>query len=67
MNTELVCVMASLGFSEGDKYFKGADCFESLKDLIRFLRREDETCNIRRQMGDARLLQKVCSTLYLMK
>lgn len=58
MNTELVCVMASLGFSEGDKYFKGADCFESLKDLIRFLRREDETCNIRRQMGDARLLQK---------
>jgi len=58
MNTELVCIMASLGYYDGEDYFKGVDCLASLKDLARFLRREDESCNIRRQMGNAQLLQK---------
>ena len=57
MNTELVCVMASLGYSDGDEYYKGVDCLESLKDLTRFLRREDETCSIRKQMGYAQVVQ----------
>ncbi len=26
MNTELVCVMASLGYADGEDYFKGVDC-----------------------------------------
>lgn len=34
-------------------------CFsETVKELIRFLRREDDTCDIRRQLGDAQILQK---------
>eukprot|EP00794_Sanderia_malayensis_P003457 gene3457-3953_t len=58
MNTELVCVMASLGYADGEDYFKGVDCLESLKDMIRFLRHEDlQICNIRRQMGHAKVLQ----------
>ena len=28
-----------------------------MKDLIRFLKREDETCDIRRQLGHAQILQ----------
>ena len=33
-------------------------CFlETVKDLIRFLKREDETCDIRRQLGHAQILQ----------
>lgn len=59
INTELICVMATLGYNDGDEYFKGTDCLSSLKDLARFLRREDETCNIRRQMGNSQLVQKV--------
>ena len=26
MNTELVCVIASLGYNDGDEYFKSHDC-----------------------------------------
>ena len=35
-------------------------CFllvETVKDLIRFLKREDETCDIRRQLGHAKIVQ----------
>lgn len=31
---------------------------ETVKELIRFLRREDDTCDIRRQLGHAQILQK---------
>ncbi|XP_066932947.1 protein timeless homolog [Clytia hemisphaerica] len=58
MNTELVCVMASLGYHDDTDYFLGEDCLPSLKDLIRFLKHEDESCNIRRQMGHSQLIQK---------
>jgi len=30
---------------------------ETVKDLIRFLKREDDTCDIRRQLGHAQILQ----------
>lgn len=30
---------------------------ETVKDLIRFLKREDESCDIRRQLGAAQILQ----------
>ena len=36
---------------------------ESLKDLVRFLRRDDTTCEIRRQLGYSEVLQNVCSFL----
>lgn len=43
------------------------NCFlmfaESLKDLVRFLRRDDTTCEIRRQLGYSEVLQNVCSFL----
>ena len=30
---------------------------ETVKDLIRFLKREDDSCDIRRQLGHAQILQ----------
>jgi len=58
MNTELVCVIANLGYNDGDEYFKSIDCLESLKDMIRFLRHDDlQTCDIRRQIGRSKVLQ----------
>ena len=32
---------------------------ESLKDFVRFLRRDDTTCEIRRQLGYSEVLQNV--------
>ena len=38
---------------------------ESLKDLVRFLRRDDTTCEIRRQLGYSEVLQNVCLFLLI--
>nr|XP_058960155.1 protein timeless homolog [Pocillopora verrucosa] len=57
LNTEIVCTLAGLGYSEGNDYYKSPDCLESLKDLVRFLRRDDTTCEIRRQLGYSEVLQ----------
>ncbi|XP_071489964.1 protein timeless homolog [Diadema antillarum] len=57
MNCELLATCNALGYLEGNTYQKEPDCLETIKDLIRFLRREDETCAIRRQLGHAQILQ----------
>nr|XP_034959576.1 protein timeless homolog [Zootoca vivipara]XP_034959585.1 protein timeless homolog [Zootoca vivipara] len=57
MNCELLATCSALGFLEGDTYHKEPDCLESVKDLIRYLRHEDETRDIRRQLGAAQILQ----------
>ncbi|PVD36095.1 hypothetical protein C0Q70_03066 [Pomacea canaliculata] len=58
MHVELQATCSALGYLEGNKYIKEPDCLETVKELIRFLRREDDTCDIRRQLGDAQILQK---------
>ena len=58
-NAELQATCAAFGYLEGDKYYKEPDCLESVKDLIRFLKRDNEdSCEIRRQLGDTAILQK---------
>ncbi|CAM9694830.1 unnamed protein product [Lampetra planeri] len=57
MNCELLATCSALGFLEGDTYHKEPDCLETVKDLIRFLRREDDSKDIRQQLGDAMILQ----------
>ncbi|XP_073519784.1 protein timeless homolog isoform X2 [Phyllobates terribilis] len=57
MNCELLATCSALGYLEGDTYHKEPDCLESVKDLIRYLRHEDETRDIRQQLGAAQILQ----------
>ncbi|KYO34847.1 timeless-like protein [Alligator mississippiensis] len=57
MNCELLATCSALGCLEGDTYHKEPDCLESVKDLIRFLRHEDETRDVRQQLGAAQILQ----------
>ncbi|XP_069762514.1 protein timeless homolog [Narcine bancroftii] len=57
MNCELLATCNALGYLEGDHYHKEPDCLESIKDLIRFLRHEDETRAIRQQLGAAQIVQ----------
>ncbi|XP_064594960.1 protein timeless homolog [Liolophura sinensis] len=57
MHVELQATCSALGYQEGDKYVKEPDCLETVKDLIRFLKREDETCDIRQQLGQAQIVQ----------
>ncbi|XP_072927403.1 protein timeless homolog [Hemitrygon akajei] len=57
MNSELLATCSALGYLEGDNYHKEPDCLESIKDLIRYLRYEDESRDIRQQLGAAQILQ----------
>ncbi|KAL4229318.1 hypothetical protein ACF0H5_012360 [Mactra antiquata] len=57
MHVELQATCSALGYQEGKLYVKEPDCLETVKDLIRFLKREDETCDIRRQLGHAQIVQ----------
>ncbi|XP_041837183.1 protein timeless homolog isoform X2 [Melanotaenia boesemani] len=57
MNCELLATCSALGYLEGDTYHKEADCLESVKDLIRYLRYEDDTRDVRQQLGDSQIVQ----------
>ncbi|XP_056590423.1 protein timeless homolog isoform X2 [Triplophysa dalaica] len=57
MNCELLATCSALGYLEGDIYHKEQDCLESVKDLIRYLRHEDDTRDIRQQLGAGQILQ----------
>ncbi|XP_029338684.1 protein timeless homolog isoform X3 [Mus caroli] len=57
MNCELLATCSALGYLEGGTYHKEPDCLESVKDLIRYLRHEDETRDVRQQLGAAQILQ----------
>ncbi|CAH1773613.1 unnamed protein product [Owenia fusiformis] len=57
VNTELQATCSALGYQEGNTYVREPDCLETVKDLIRFLKREEETCDIRRQLGEVQILQ----------
>lgn len=57
MNCELLATCSALGYLEGDTYHKEPDCLESVKDLIRYLRHEDDTRDVRQQLGDSQIIQ----------
>ncbi|XP_058867498.1 protein timeless homolog [Acipenser ruthenus] len=58
MNCELLATCNGLGYLEEDTYHREPDCLESVKDLIRYLRHEDDTRDIRQQLGAGQILQK---------
>ncbi len=54
---ELESTCAALGFSDGIKYYKDDECTECVKDLIRFLRRDDSSHVLRRSLGQIGVVQ----------
>jgi len=57
MNCELLAVCSALGYLEEDAYYKEEDCIDSVKCLIKYLQNEDNTRDIRNQLGAAHILQ----------
>ncbi|XP_029357808.1 protein timeless homolog isoform X2 [Echeneis naucrates] len=57
MNCELLATCSALGYLEGETYHKEVDCLESVKDLIRYLRHEDDTRDVRQQLGAGQIIQ----------
>eukprot|EP00094_Tigriopus_californicus_P007121 TCALIF_06856-PA protein Name:"Similar to TIMELESS Protein timeless homolog (Homo sapiens)" AED:0.06 eAED:0.06 QI:44/0.83/0.71/0.85/0.83/0.71/7/0/1087 len=54
---DLEATCSNLGTWDGNKYVKDPDCSECVKDLIRFLRRDDENHEIRRRLGQIQVVQ----------
>uniref|UniRef100_A0A3B4B8N7 Uncharacterized protein n=1 Tax=Periophthalmus magnuspinnatus TaxID=409849 RepID=A0A3B4B8N7_9GOBI len=57
MNCELLATCSALGYLEEGVYHKEFDCLESVKDLIRYLRHEDDTRDVRQQLGASQIIQ----------
>ncbi|CAG0888758.1 unnamed protein product, partial [Cyprideis torosa] len=51
LRAEIEACVASLGYYDGTTYHKEKDTLESVKDLIRYLRRDGEDHEVRRHIG----------------
>ena len=54
---DLESTCAALGSSDGVNYYKDEDCLECVKDLIRFIRRDDAAHVLRRNLGQIGVIQ----------
>ncbi|XP_050308820.1 protein timeless homolog [Anthonomus grandis grandis] len=59
LSADLAAACNALGYydAKSGKYYADANTLETVKDLIRYLRRDDETHDIRRQLGETAVLQ----------
>nr|WJN01327.1 timeout protein [Pachycrepoideus vindemmiae] len=55
---ELTATCDALGYNDGNKFNLDKNAIEVLKDLIRYLRRDDDTHSVRRYLGQTNLLQR---------
>ncbi|KAK8773900.1 hypothetical protein V5799_011567 [Amblyomma americanum] len=55
--SDIQAACSTLGGWDEGKYYKEPDCIESLKDLLRYLRRDDEAHEIRRILGRIQVLK----------
>ncbi|KAJ8921929.1 hypothetical protein NQ315_008563 [Exocentrus adspersus] len=59
LSAEIQATCNALGYFDvaADKYYADSNTLETVKDLIRFLRRDDDSYDVRRQLGDTKVLQ----------
>ncbi|XP_058798651.1 protein timeless homolog isoform X2 [Phymastichus coffea] len=55
---EITATCDALGYNDGKTFRLDKNSLEALKDLIRYLRRDDDTHSIRRYLGQTRIVQK---------
>lgn len=59
LSAELAATCNALGYLDPgtNKYYADSNTLETVKDLIRYLRRDDESHDIRRHLGETQVLQ----------
>ncbi|KAI4503294.1 hypothetical protein M0802_001516 [Mischocyttarus mexicanus] len=57
ISAELTATCAALGYYDGKKYYLDKSCLDVIKDLIKYLKRDDDSHTIRRYLGRTKLLQ----------
>lgn len=59
LSAELAATCNALGYYDNktNKYYADDNTLETVKDLIRYLRRDDSNHDIRRQLGETKVVQ----------
>ncbi|KAL6268795.1 hypothetical protein P5V15_001919, partial [Pogonomyrmex californicus] len=57
LSAELTATCAAIGYFDGTDYHLDKNCLDVIKDLIRYLKRDDDTHTIRRFLGQTGLLK----------
>ncbi|XP_017893332.1 protein timeless homolog isoform X2 [Ceratina calcarata] len=57
LSTELAATCAALGYYDGSKYHLDKHCLDVIKDLIKYLRRDDDSHVVRQFLGQTKVLQ----------
>lgn len=59
LSADLSATCNALGYldTSTNKYYADANTLETVRDLIRYIRRDDETREIRRHLGSTQVLQ----------
>ncbi|XP_076297468.1 circadian regulator timeout [Lasioglossum baleicum] len=57
LSTELTATCGALGYYDGNKYHLDKYCLDVIKDLIKYLRRDDDNHVVRQFLGQTMLLQ----------
>ncbi|CAL7943920.1 unnamed protein product [Xylocopa violacea] len=57
LSTELAATCAALGYYDGSKYHLDKHCLDVIKDLIKYLRRDNDSHVVRQFLGQTNLLQ----------
>lgn len=57
ISAELAATCDALGYYDGYKYHLDKNCLEVIKDLIKYLRRDDSTHVVRRYLGHSKIVQ----------
>ncbi|XP_031834411.1 circadian regulator timeout [Nomia melanderi] len=57
LSTELTATCGALGYYDGHKYHLDKYCLDVIKDLIKYLRRDDDSHTVRQFLGQTKILQ----------
>ncbi|XP_039305903.1 protein timeless homolog isoform X2 [Solenopsis invicta] len=57
LSAELTATCSAIGYFDGTTYLLDNNCLDVIKDLIRYLKRDDDTHTIRRFLGQTKVLQ----------
>ncbi|VDK31836.1 unnamed protein product [Gongylonema pulchrum] len=65
MEAVVQATISALGYLESGVYYPEPDCFESIRDLIRFLRNDTKMATARRLCGERNIVR--CDLIPIMK
>jgi timeless len=58
LTAEILATCDNIGYADNDKYYKDPSCLECVKDLVLYLRRDDDDHSIRRLLGNTQVVQR---------